>query len=61
MWQRQFRFVVDIIIGDHVQIQRARSPVPFIGAVATELLFDLVQREEKRVWIQISSRFRCRH
>ena len=53
MRQRQFRLVdPDIVIGDQVEVEGARTPARLTGAVAAELLFDLVQREQQRVRIE---------
>ncbi len=53
MWQRQFRFVEDgVVIGDQIEIQRARSPAFFGAAVSAEFSLDLVQREQQRVRVE---------
>jgi len=53
-WMRQGQFWLvefDIVIGDQIEIERARSPAFLVGAVAAEFCFDLVQCEKKRMRI----------
>ena len=53
MRQRQFRLVdLDVVIGDQIEVEGARTPALLAGAVAAELLFDLVQREQQRMGIE---------
>ena len=53
MRQRQFRLVEpDIVIGDQIEVEGARTPACLVRAVAAEFLLDLVQREQQRVRIE---------
>ena len=53
MRQLQFRPVEDdIVIGDQIEIQRARAPAGFRAAIAAELFLDLVQRVQQRVRVE---------
>ena len=53
MRQRQFRLVEpDVVIGDQIEVEGARTPARLIGAIAAELLLDLVQREQQRMRIE---------
>ena len=53
MRQRQLGLVdLDVVIGDQIEVERARTPVPLLGAVAAEFLLDLVQREQQRVRVE---------
>ena len=48
--QRQLRLLNrNIVIGDQIEVERARAPASFVGAVAAEFGLDLVQREQQRV------------
>ncbi len=49
-----------VVIGDHVEIERPRTPVPLGNAVAAELVFDPVQREQQRVRIEFGLDLDCR-
>src|SRR5215471_11940288 len=50
MWQGQFpRSQRDIVVVDQVEIERARTPAPFLATIATVFLLDLVQDGEERV------------
>jgi len=51
--QGQFRLLNgNVIIGDQIEVESARTPAPFTGAVAAELFLDLVQGEQQRVGIE---------
>ena len=53
MRQRQFRLVEpDIVIGDQIEVEGARTPARLLRAVAAELLLDLVQREQQRMRVE---------
>src|SRR6516165_1008398 len=53
MRQRQFRLLHrNVVIGDQIDVERARSPVPLVSAVAAEFRFYLLEREQQRVRIE---------
>jgi len=42
----------DVVIGDHVEIERARAPASLLGSHAAEFLLDFLQHEQERVRIE---------
>ena len=58
MRQRQFRlFDRNVVIGDQIEVQGARTPAGFVGAIAAEI----AERLRQRLEVLLREQFALRH